>query len=92
MSTITQAWLDLVPPSGSAPRELGSDAGPGDAITVTMDEYRQLKRLMAMTPNDHAHDVRQAVCRTLGPERVAVVLQNSERGKTTPVNVDGVML
>jgi hypothetical protein len=96
MSTITQAWLDLVPPRGVIPAEArpASEAQPetepGDAITLSPDESRQLGRIMATTSQlpGHADNQRQAVCRILGPQRVAVILQNHERGLGTPVVVE----
>jgi hypothetical protein len=86
--SIEHTWLALVPPRGATPTELGPDAGPGEAITVTAEEYRQLGRLPGMSQHDHPDDLRQRVCRTLGPQRVGVILQNYGRGLSTLVVVE----
>jgi hypothetical protein len=81
-------WLDLVPPLGATPTEFGPDSRLGDAIAVTRDELRQLNRLPGMSQHDHPDDLRQRVCRTLGPQRVTTILQNYERGLNTLVVVE----
>jgi hypothetical protein len=82
-------WLGLVPPKGETPYGLGPDVKPGDAIALSSDESRMLSRLMATAhPLTEADNLRQHVCRTLGPQRVAVILQNYERGQSTPVTVE----
>jgi hypothetical protein len=83
-------WLDLVPPRGAAPDEAQLAAEPGRSITVTADEFRQLNTITNMASHypDRDDDVRQVICRVLGPQRVAAILQNSERGLGTPVVVE----
>jgi hypothetical protein len=95
MNTTEHTWLDLVPPRGATPAEArpASEAQPetepGDAITLSPDELRQIRRLTGSVHSlDHPDDTRQAVCRVLGPRRVAVILQNHERGLSTPVSVE----
>jgi hypothetical protein len=91
MNTTEHTWLDLVPPRGATPTELGPDSRPGDAITITAEESRRLNAIdgihwthLPMRPDD----TRQYACRILGPRRVAVILQNHERGLRTPVVVE----
>jgi hypothetical protein len=90
MNTTEHTWLDLVPPRGMVPGEAQPPTESGDAITVTQHELKQINRLMVMASDapERADDLRQALCRGLGPERVAVILQNSERGLGTPVTVE----
>jgi hypothetical protein len=90
MNTTEHTWLDLVPPRGATPTELGPDSGPGDAISVTQHELKLFDLVMAAVGHfpAEADDYRQQVCRILGPQRVAVILQNSERGLSTPVTVE----
>jgi hypothetical protein len=88
MST-EHTWLDLVPPRGAASNEAQLVNGSSDAITLSPDELRQIRRLTGSVHSlDHPDDTRQAVCRVLGPRRVAVILQNGERGLRTPVVVE----
>lgn len=84
------AWLDIIPPKHMTEGNRRASSESGDLLVITADEARQLDQIEGRLPHSPhpADDFRMAVCRTLGHQRVAVVLSNAERGLSTPVKVE----